>query len=996
MIAPQLQNAARKAFLLPLVAVAVIFGGSFVLFSGCGLQTSGIPSTSDAGACVSASECDDGNPCTNDTCNATSGECENTPVADGPAPGAEQKQGTCKQVVCKGGESETVADPSNAPKSTDVCTVAKCNGETPEMVPAADKTPCNTSGVPGLCESGVCKVVCSTSADCPDMGACQTVTCNGATGSCEYTSVMDGTPTPGVTQVPGDCKQHICLMGQDVDAPDNSDVPTLPAAMAGCADAKCNSGTPEFPLHAPDSPCSTFMGSQPGFCSATGECVECTQDTECVGTSPSNDCQHPSCQSNACAPAFTAPNTATKSNPPQVSGDCQQIVCNGSGGTTTIPDATDVPSDPTGCNPGTCSGSPLVPGHGTSANGTSCGMNVSCLNGVCTGCAGDAQCQTNGRTNGKCIAGACSCVPSTCAGLGLSCGTANDGCGGMGNLPCNDAKLDGNETAIDCGGNTSSCATRCAQGQTCKVTSDCQSGLTCADGVCCNMACSGSCEACTAALKGQGMDGACGAVAMGHSDPRGQCQSQAASTCGEDGATCNGSGACTTWPTGTVCSNAACGGSTLTEADTCAGGKCTAPTPATVSCSPYKCASATACATSCTLDTDCFNNTYYCSGGTCTAKLGAGTACTATNQCTSGFCVSGVCCNMACGGQCQACSKALTGGSDGTCADVTAGTTDPSGACGAQAASTCGTDGKCAANGACENWASGTVCGQCKTCNGNGTCNAVAAGTVDPAGMCMATTPASSCGTDGKCAAGGACEMYGNSTVCGTPSCDSNTEMLTSQGTCNGSGSCTLPMPTSCGHYVCNGTSACFTSCGTTAYSDGACATNFYCDGVSSGTCQAKLNDGGSCSNNDQCVNGNCVSGICCHTACTDQGAASCGTNGTCKADGSTCLLYPAGTTGCTGPGSMTTCSGSTQTITKSACDGAGNCSQTTTPACPSGFKCSSGFACYSSCTMGTGRCASGLYCNSNQTSCTSTNSGAACSTGGDCSSGTCTSMVCQ
>ena len=37
----------------------------------------------------------------------------------------------------------------------------------------------------------------------------------------------------------GDCKQHICLMGKDTAAPDDSDVPAVPAAMAGCADAKC-------------------------------------------------------------------------------------------------------------------------------------------------------------------------------------------------------------------------------------------------------------------------------------------------------------------------------------------------------------------------------------------------------------------------------------------------------------------------------------------------------------------------------------------------------------------------------------------------------------------------------------------------------------------------------------------------------------------------------------------------------------------------------------
>ena len=53
-------------------------------------------------------------------------------------------------------------------------------------------------------------------------------------------------------------------------------------------------------------------------------------------------------------------------------------------------------------------------------------------------------------------------------------------------------------------------------------------------------------------------------------------------------------------------------------------------------------------------------------------------------ECSSGFCVGGVCCNTACTGTCQACTTALTGSANGTCASITAGTAAPAGQCAAR------------------------------------------------------------------------------------------------------------------------------------------------------------------------------------------------------------------------------------------------------------------------------------------------------------------------
>lgn len=62
---------------------------------------------------------------------------------------------------------------------------------------------------------------------------------------------------------------------------------------------------------------------------------------------------------------------------------------------------------------------------------------------------------------------------------------------------------------------------RSSNGEPCVEDRACASGF-CADGVCCGSVCDGECSACSAATKGGGIDGECGAVADG-TDPGGEC-----------------------------------------------------------------------------------------------------------------------------------------------------------------------------------------------------------------------------------------------------------------------------------------------------------------------------------------------------------------------------------------------------------------------------------------------------------------------------------------
>jgi hypothetical protein len=164
-------------------------------------------------------------------------------------------------------------------------------------------------------------------------------------------------------------------------------------------------------------------------------------------------------------------------------------------------------------------------------------------------------------------------------------------------------------------------------GSTCSTGSVCSTG-NCKDGVCCNSACAGPCEACNLS----GNKGICSPTPAG-TDPDGDCKQDPVSTCGLDG-TCNGSGGCRKYPVGTVCATMTCSG-----ADSWIEKKCDslgACTGTAVSCVPYKCDNTTgACYITCTSDAQC--SLYRCN----TAVSKCYSSCTTGAQCQSGKCIGG-------------------------------------------------------------------------------------------------------------------------------------------------------------------------------------------------------------------------------------------------------------------------------------------------------------------------------------------------------------------
>ena len=325
-------------------------------------------------------------------------------------------------------------------------------------------------------------------------------------------------------------------------------------------------------------------------------------------------------------------------------------------------------------------------------------------------------------------------------------------------------------------------------GTPCTSAAQCASGF-CADGVCCSTACTGLCQACTAAKKGSGADGACGPVAVG-TDPNNNCALQSTATCGTDGF-CDGAGACRLYASGTVCVAASCSGTTLSPAEKCNGsGTCVASTPQ--NCAPFLCAAGPtgpACTTSCTTAAGCAPGST-CTNGKCVGLLGDGQACTTPTVCLSGFCADGVCCHTACNaGVCDACSVAAGAAANGTCALLTGPTCDDGNAC---------TQTDTCQNGVCTG-GNPVTCAAMDQCHAAGTCDTAT-------GTCSNPADADGTACDNKdCTAGDTCQAG----VCksGAFNCPAQGP-CENVGTCDTGGACVKslkPDGTACpGGGVCN------------------------------------------------------------------------------------------------------------------------------------------------------------------------------------------------
>lgn len=349
-------------------------------------------------------------------------------------------------------------------------------------------------------------------------------------------------------------------------------------------------------------------------------------------------------------------------------------------------------------------------------------------------------------------------------------------------------------------------------GSVCISGAQCLSGY-CADGICCDSWCLGTCQACTAAKKGSGIDGTCGPIAP-NTDPEGECL----------GGTCSGASACTQ-SNGTPCTNNTQCSSGYCIDDVCCDNLCDGSCNACSAgrkgqgndgtCGPI--------AAGRDLQNEC--NPGECNGsGACNQPQSPqvnGTACVSSGQCASNHCVDGLCCDTACTSTCQACSAAKKGaGADGTCGNIgseldpdnecNGGRCDGQGACRYYNGVPCSSAGQCFSNYCVDGFCCGNICtGSCKACSRakkgtgyDGVCGFVATNT-DPDDECTL-----------MCDGSGACQKLPNGSTCTSPSeCASGSCV---NGVCCEGVSCTGSCSTGfhpCGDHCASDSSV--TECGT-------------------------------------------------------------------------------------------------------------------------------------------------------------------------------------
>jgi len=770
-----------------------------------------------AGVCVGATVagCDDGNPCTVDSCSAQG--CVHLPTAGTPCDDGN---------ACS--EGEVCGTGGTCGGGTNIC-ACNLDSDCPD-----DGDKCN--GV-FFCGGGTCQpkvgsvIVCNPSQD----NACQTNTCDPKAGVCSYVLVPAGTAcTDGDACTNGDtCQVGTCKAGTTLNCADSS----------VCTDDGCNPVSGCYHLNN-SKVCDDGNVCTVGDKCLNGQCTSGTGNCECTVTA---DCAAK--QGNLCNGLLICKTGQCVLDPATI------VTCNSSG---------DGPCSANLCEPksGKCAMTPFPDGTACS-DGSVCTSKDQCVGGACTGtlvscddknpCTDDAcdakkgcaitpnfkACDDgNACTQGDVCTAAGTCLPGTNV-----CGV----CKVNGDCPDDGNKCNGVPTCTG-GQCVPGSVVACASTDPCKTaacvpaTGACQltpkaDGTPCDDGSVCSAT-----SACFGAT--------CVGAALLNCDDKNACTTDscdAKAGCQHKGVAgpCDDGNPCTI---GELCS----------AAGTCSGGI-------------NQCA--------CIADADCVaeddgnlcNGVLVCSGNQCVTKPGSVVTCDTAkdNACSKNTCApkTGVCAAVSSpnGTSCDDKSSCTIGDAcnGGVCAGKALGCDD---------SNVCTLDSCSPSAGCVHSAADGTACSDGNACTASDLCKG---GTCQPgANKCPCQVTADCAGLEDGDACNGTLICQGNQCVvdaktvvtcgatglgCVTAACDAKTGKCLQKPNpdgqpcggaelCGGSGQCASG--------ICVGANGCA--------DDGNVCTAASCDGK--GTCSQQpapgsCNDGNACTSGDACQAGACQGG---------------------------------------------------------------------------------------------------------------------------------------
>ncbi len=246
------------------------------------------------GTPCSGASCDDGNPCTVDSCNAANGGCFNVAGNNGASC---SDLSLCTQGdACQGGSCVGApVDCNDGNQCTDDSCIAGQGCLNPASAPGSscdDGVNCTESDA--CTGAGSCAGVAVV---CDDANGCTTEACNEALG-CVAVAIDDGTVCDDGSSCTGD---GTCTAGECVGALTCSD--GNPCSVESCEDDECSTPVPADPGTACDDDDVCTLRDT---CDAAGECtggspLDCDDD---------NDCTLDGCQSSIGCLSVAAPDGA--------------------------------------------------------------------------------------------------------------------------------------------------------------------------------------------------------------------------------------------------------------------------------------------------------------------------------------------------------------------------------------------------------------------------------------------------------------------------------------------------------------------------------------------------------------------------------------------------------------------------------------------------------------------------------------------------------------